>query len=476
MIGCGVTAHFGHSGGDVIRLDAVEIVLSEGLPGLEVTDATGTRVGALLGHPVDLFRGSVPRGKLCLEAALGSDVDAFVEEQIHRRLGGSFIFVLDHGGCRRVYLDAGGSMSAVYDPEARRVAATTPLLLAADEYLRRFDGELHGYLKVSRDGWFPAGLTAHKGIHRVQCNHYLDLADWQQQRHWPRAQIAVTDDPEAASRTVAEASRRVIDGLRAAGTVTIALTGGNESRLLLAVCRDIVENLDFVTIANREQHLDLTLVEQLVERARLPHRFIPGLVATPEASEAYLMRSGHCIGDGRARGFPSVAPLARVDYFVNGVGGGVGRGFFWRRGDTAETPLDPRGLTTRLGMPVHPKVVAAVARWLDGVAGLDTFLTLDLAFLELRMAPWAFANAYGTPEVRHIHPLVSRTVFETMVGLPYDWRRQGLLTTSIVRQYWPELLDVRINSYGDYRDWVRLIKRVAANPSQIARKFRRKLA
>ena len=92
------------------------------------------------------------------------------------------------------------------------------------------------------------------------------------------------------------------------------------------------------------------------------------------------------------------------------------------------------------------------------------------------MAPWAFANAYGTPEVRHIHPLVCRTVFETMVGLPPEWRRHGLLTAEIVRQCWPELLDVRINSYGDYRDWLRVLKRVAANPSQIARKFRRKLA
>ena len=68
------------------------------------------------------------------------------------------------------------------------------------------------------------------------------------------------------------------------------------------------------------------------------------------------------------------------------------------------------------------------------------------------MAPWAFANAYGTPEVHHIHPLISRPVFETMVGLPLDWRREGRLTASIIRQCWPELLDVRINRYGDYRD------------------------
>ena len=49
-------------------------------------------------------------------------------------------------------------MSAVYDPEARRVAATTPLLLEPDEYRRRFDVELHRYLKVpTATAGFPPG-------------------------------------------------------------------------------------------------------------------------------------------------------------------------------------------------------------------------------------------------------------------------------------------------------------------------------
>ena len=247
---------------------------------VEVFDASGTRVGMLLGQPVDLEQGHVAHGKLELAEAVGNDLDAFVEERILSRFAGSFVFLLHYRATERVYLDAGGTMSAVYDPDGRRLASSTPLLLEPDEYRRRFDVELHRHLKIDRDGWFPAGLTAHAGIHRLQCNHYLDLATWRQHRHWPRAQVPIVADPEAASRKAAEATRQAIGALHASGRLAFALTGGNESRLMLAACRDIAPDLEFVTIANPSQALDLDLVEQLVTRFGLKHRFIPRIVAT----------------------------------------------------------------------------------------------------------------------------------------------------------------------------------------------------
>ena len=452
------------------------VLLDLACPMLEVTDASGSRVGSLLGHPVDLTSGKVPSASVRLPETLGSDLDAFIEEHIYGRLGGSFIFVLDHAGRRRVYLDAGGTMAAVFDPETGRVAGSAGNLLNTRDYDRRFDRELHGFLRVERDGWFPAGMTAHTGIRRILVNHYLDLGTCQLHRHWPLAQIPTSDDPPAACRRIAATARRTIDALRADGSVAIALTGGNESRILLAICRDIATDLDFVTIASRQQHLDCTLVSQLVSRFGLRHRFLPAVHATPEQTETYLTRAGHAMGDGRAQSFPSILPLARMDYFVNGLGGELARGFFWRSRDLPQTPLDARGMTTRLGMPVHPTIVAEVGRWLESVAGFDTHLTLDLAFLELRLGCWSFANSYGVPEVRHIQPLISRASFEAMLALPPESRRQKNFSRRMIETQWPELLEVQINRYGDYRDQVRFMKRLLSNPYLIAKKIRKKVA
>jgi hypothetical protein len=460
----------------VIRLNDLDLLHFEPCPATEVIDAAGNRVGVLLGHPIDLVEQKVIRKRYLLSATVGNDIDGFVETHIHAPLGGSFLFILTHGSTRRIYLDAGGTMSAVYDPEQRRVAATTPLLLDADAYRERFDAELHAFLQVPREGWFPASLTAHHGVFRIQANHYLDLDSWQQRRHWPMAPVPQAEDPMAASQQAGIAVQSSIAAMQEADSVAVALTGGNESRLLLAVCRERVEELDFCMVDNRSQAVDHALSLELAQRFDLRHRFLPAVQATPDEQEVYLSRAGHCIGDARARNFPSVAPLADYGYFVNGVGGGVGRGFFWRGGDTATTSIDARALTTRLGMPVHPRVIEAVGRWLEGTRHFDTFLMLDLAFLELRMAPWAFANSYGMPDVRHIHPLISRSVFEAMVSLPPEWRRKGLMTTEIVNHYWPELGTVRINSFGDYRDVLQILRRVANDPTVIAKKFRRKFA
>ena len=126
-------------------------------------------------------------------------IDDLIEEQIYR-YAGSYVFVLDDTEHRRVYLDAGSSLSAVFAPDRLLCASTTGLLLDAQEYARRFDKELHDYLHVADAGWFLAGLTAHRGITRMLANHYLDLDDGVQHRHWPHAPLPVAKEPDEARR------------------------------------------------------------------------------------------------------------------------------------------------------------------------------------------------------------------------------------------------------------------------------------
>ena len=73
--------------------------------------------------------------------------------------GKSYVFILDNTEHRRIYLDAGGSLSAVFDPDSLLCASTTGLLLPADEYSRRFNRELYDHLRVSDDGKPTPGRT-----------------------------------------------------------------------------------------------------------------------------------------------------------------------------------------------------------------------------------------------------------------------------------------------------------------------------
>ena len=154
-------------------------------------------------------------------------------------MGGSFIFILDVPGARRVYLDACGSLSAVYDPETRRVGATALALLDADEADRRFRRDLYDRLGIRREGWFPGGLTAHEGVSRLMPNFHLDLADFTVRRHWPRAPIPEDPDPEAMCERIMSSCEAIIDTVARRGETFIGLTAGNETRLLVAASRKI---------------------------------------------------------------------------------------------------------------------------------------------------------------------------------------------------------------------------------------------
>lgn len=461
--------------GVVHPLNDLEVVVISDLPVCLVRDAEGTLVGALLGYPLDYRRGCLLAGEVVLDRAHpGSPgLDVFIEDEVYR-YGGSYLFVLDDGRHRRVYLDAGGSRSAVFDPARSLCASTTGLLLGPDAYAQRFNAELYDHLGVRDAGWFLAGLTAHHGISRLLANHYLDLADGEQRRHWPAGPIPVAADPDEACATVNDVVARTVRTLLTAGPVATTLTAGSETRLILGACRALVDSLRFFTLTgDYESRLDAYRAGELARAFELRHAPLPIRFADEAGSEQWRARSSHCIGGPNSRTYPSVEPMAEYAFFTGGVGGETGRGFFWRAGDTADLRLDGRGLTARTGMPVHPDVVTAVDRWLAGVPDVDAYHTLDLAFIELRLGCWGFSQAYAMPQIREVQPLIARESFVAMLSLPADWRRSNRLVTRCIELSWPELLEQPFNAYGDHRDRVRLLVRALRNPKLIARKLRK---
>jgi len=461
------------TGDGSLALETQSLVWFQPLPVARVYDGEGRLIGALLGHAVDYEAGVVVKDALHLpECAGATAIDALVEQHIYG-LSGSWAFVLDIAGARRLYLDADGSLSAVYDPAQGRAAATAGLLLAPRDYAARFRQTLYDHLDILREGWFPAGLTAHEGITRVLVNHYLDLETWTQHRHWPTGQIPVTDDPSAACLRVAEVTRKTIDALRREGPIAQTLTAGNETRLLLACCRDIAPEIEFVTVSGPETRLDTHLAGELAQSFALTHRLLPIVRADAAGQAEWHARTGHCVGGINMSMHPSVTVLRDRAGLIVGASGEVGRGFYWRPNDTAYALVTGALLERRLGMRSHREVRAAIETWLRSVADLDAYLQLDLAYIELRMGPWAFPQCYSAPEVQNVAPMISREAFAAMLSLPPQWRRDNALILHTIERLWPELLDFPINSYGDYRDVLRKAGKAIRNPHLVAKKLRK---
>ena len=72
----------------------------------------------------------------------------------------------------------------------------------------------------------------------------------------------------------------------------------------------------------------------------------------------------------------------------------------------------------RMGMAVAPETFAATEHWLSQAPSGDAFFLLDLAYLELRDCPWAYAQSYVDPPLLHFSPFISRRSITAMFELP----------------------------------------------------------
>lgn len=441
---------------------------------VRLEDATGRPVGEVLGFPIDLARelrltGGVHR----MAATYQGDVDAFAEAVLED-LAGRFLWLCRIGDSARIYLDPAGQVPCVFDPDRGVAACSAHSLLDAAAYDSRFDRARYDRLGVDGLGWVPGGLTTHEGVRRLLPNHRLDLDDFSVARHWPLVPLGQGDDPDAELAVVVESIqahyRTFAKGPR---KMALALTAGRETRILLACARDRLGEVEFVTMGT-QANVDTVMARQIAGKLGLNHRFLPTVQATEAQRRLYLRRNGECVTDTNSWVFPSVAPLAQNHVFIGGIGGEIGRGFFWRPSDTAGTPIDGAALMGRFGLPADDAVIAGLERWLAGLRGRSTLEILDLAYIEHRLGPWGNAQFPSDPTLVRYAPMLTRPSVRALMRLPDDWKRHEGMSAAVLRQTWPELLEFPFNTLGRWRDTMAKLARVGRDPGTILRVLRKR--
>lgn len=446
------------------------LAVANHLPVTRVMTEDGTVIGLILGWAID------PRERRMLGTEWRIAIGARTMEEFHtqeiRPLAGTYLAILSFGDDTRIYLDGLGNLSLVFDPEREVAAGTAACFMDDTEYASRFDQELYSALELRREGWFPAGLTAHKGLERLMPNHYLDCSIWEQVRFTSYVQATFANPTECLA-VIAEEIALCLEAPLAAGLpVTVGLTGGGDSRLLLAGSKAFVEYLGFYTVAapgNSPRSFDVIRAAELAQRFGLKHTTLAYVTASDAEAQAWDRRVSDCVITNNRRQHPSVYPLEN-DICIGGLGGEVGRCFLWP--DIGRIPaITATAIVDLLKLPRVPRLIERIEAWLDRVPPNEPSRLLDLAYLELRMGSQGNVQSYANPRSTIIHPLSSFTAMEAMLKMPPDFRQNDGLVTGFVEEYWPELLDLPINRYGDYRDFLKPLQK-AANPVKVFRKAR----
>lgn len=417
------------------------------LPVSEIRSPAGTQVGWILGLAVDTEGCALPP---VWHVPFDSDeVDAATRfESGLNRLGGRFAAVFLTSESQRFYLDASGSLAAVYCEDRQAIASSCNLIPNVEELQKNLP-LIRAIGIPGRDGYFPFRLTPWSRITRLLPNHFLDLSKWTSVRHWPKGNwVGSAGRPEEAVREIAALLEAFIAGAAKQAPLQVSLTAGNDSRMLLACSRPSLPNIRFYTdaIPDFAARMDCTCGRRIAKRFGLDYSVTAWREPTQEEIDHWLYRTGSCVADRITR---NAGPDQQSDpnrITLVGLGGEVGRSYYWGPNDHPSDALSSEQLLQRSHLPVVDEVVGEASDWLHGLPNTNLLEKLDLFYLEQRLGCWAGPSMYGPVGSRFIaYPFNSRQIYEQMLSLPVDYRREGRLPKDLIRLKWPELLEYPIN-------------------------------
>lgn len=245
------------------------------LPISALTQANGTVVALVLGYAI-LPDGLMLDGKHKLPIS-AKDKDRLQKAEDHiAMLAGRYVALVSIGKTARVYPDPVCSMGPVYHTASRRLGASLTLILDRPvidnpEVPARSvaDGQTH----------YLFGHTPDAEVRRIRSNHFIDLSDFSMHRHWPLRDTCfdlADHSHRDLSGEIAEKLRLNMGALIGRYPTALPLTGGTDSRLLLAAGKDFLDQVGqiFVYSTNWSNSVDSQIAQEIAQTMCLPLRII----------------------------------------------------------------------------------------------------------------------------------------------------------------------------------------------------------
>lgn len=384
-------------------------------------------------------------------------------------LGGRYAAILQIDASLRVYTDAFASRAVFYmqDDDGICWASGSPGLLAKLFNLARDDHRMERLFSQPYGTQMPGAVTPFARIRLLWCHHTLNPLTGNVERYYPHTPLS--------SRSVDDAAvsiHRHMEGLFASALqrrpVVVGLSGGFDSRIMLAAVKAFVDKVEFVTwTAPGIPKNDVKLACGLARRLGLNHRLVEVLPPDPELEKAVdLNCAGAVWGGARSNLTSLVKTYGDARYIVSGNGGETGRCYLYKEGRHPVKLEDARDLCAQTEFQDNSVAMEAYAEWRATLHHTNTIPLLDLCHWELHSGVW-LGWTYLTQEWGG-HPFMafnSRGIIEAMLSVNPELRAYPhVLCQRVVELFWPRALGERINllpprSWGTIQLWRDRVRR-----------------
>lgn len=436
-------------------LDNWRVSHCQNLPRTELTFSNGLVVGIVLGYAISP-EGMMLEGRHKLPISSRSAASLAQAERYISQLAGRYVVLLSIGTSARVYSDAVCSLGPVYDPVTRRLGAS--VALALDRPL--IDNPEVGIDSVAAgEACYLFGQTPDRDAKRALANHYIDLSDFSQRRHWPTDDMDFTlggRRRQDVSHEIAAKLRLNMKALIERYPTALPVTGGKDSRLLVAAASDMLDQISqfFVYHTNATSAADSEIALEIAREMSFPLRVI--------SRETQRFRSGFSDADHADHmslrhlrgGFePETADPDHIRatqmvpdryLILRGNMTGMARARHWRR-PVFKDPHNTEFALTSLGVPASAsnlfceRTQSAFVHWKENLPEkalprIYDFLQMDV------LQPHTNSAAYAR-ESDHmfINPFNDRHLLHLTASIPPFMRKNGRIVEDIVSAYAKEI-------------------------------------
>jgi len=381
---------------------------------------------------------------------------------------GRFIYALLGKTKNQLFGDASASMASYFTPSAGLIGCSQLLALDGDVDP---NSDYPGFDEAAIPGGsFNFTQTADTRCNQLVANHYLDMDSWQQTRFWPTESDDFTcpSTKQAIEERVDFVVRRqqqVIATLaRAHSPCYLPLSGGSDSRTLLAFAKPVLKEIDpFVHIMGWTSRCDAFVARRLANLYDLELKELDAMkdddvILSPEAHDKQLLSLGLSQGliyPGPKRRYgltDTTFALPKGGLVLRGQIINITKGYRLSRKYVAEF-VETLGATHRpwvgmrvLGLKWTDKAGKRWMRsqymdWIDSLPAGAKPRVVDLALVEQHRthSMGRFLNLFSRSF--YMAPACDRACIKAMISIPPHLRYHLYIHDMIFQQAAPELLN-----------------------------------
>lgn len=383
--------------------------------------------------------------------------DQYIDEIINAC--GSYVLISYSENSIKLYNDAAGFMGVYFKKHS---AASTPSLfhdLVEDTEI------LHDYKFGFGNDWYTGSVTPYLGVKKLLPNHCLDLNSCSLTRFWP-----VPDSINRGKNTpkslviskMIDLIQSQLSGILNYGHVITSLTGGQDSRVLLAGSKKNWDKTMFFTISGKNiSKDDIDITKELIDLTNIKHTFVPNVSPPVWVLQLYdNISAGESIGARRDIAGTCLKLSGKNVIHVNGNLGAILKSYYWpsKRPEKFE-------MSSVLKDFANPGniITDGIKEWHESTPDLPAHQIYNLFYLEQRGGRWMSAGENSSRLFyESFSPFNSRILFELVCQLPIELQYNGKLLKHLTEEMAPELINVRYQH--PKRNWTKHIPRSIKKP------------